>query len=70
MNFLIRQNSTLPKLELNFIGESRTGYNQNIDPSSNFYVTFSMYEKETKNYSLQVNLLYNNFLSLFRTLRK
>jgi hypothetical protein len=50
MKFLIKQNSTLPKLELNFIGESRNGYKENIKISSNFHVAFSMFEKHTKKY--------------------
>ena len=47
MEFYIKKNSTLPKLQVEVLNESRNGYNQ-LDPLiSASTVTFSMYDVET-----------------------
>ena len=42
MEFFIRKNSTLPKLMVEFINESRVGYHQTAQDLSGATITFSM----------------------------
>ena len=52
MEFFIKRNSTLPKLQVEVFNESRTGYNQ-LDPLiSASTITFSMYDVETGVYKI------------------
>ena len=47
MEFFIRKNSTLPKLMVDFINESRVGYHQSAQDLSGATVTFSMINQDT-----------------------
>ena len=52
MEFFIKKNSTLPKLQVEVLNESRNGYNQ-LDPLiSASTITFSMYDVETGVYKI------------------
>lgn len=52
MEFFIKKNSTLPKLQVEVINESRNGYNQ-LDPNiSASTVTFSMYDVENGTFKI------------------
>lgn len=52
MEFFIKKNSTLPKLQVEVIKESRNGYNQLDSLISASTVTFSMYDVETGMYRI------------------
>src|SRR6056300_935192 len=52
MEFYIKKNSTLPKLQVEVIKESRNGYNQLDSLISASTVTFSMYDIETGIYRI------------------
>jgi hypothetical protein len=47
MEFFIRKNSTLPKLMVEFINESRVGYHQTAQDLLGATITFSMIDEET-----------------------
>jgi hypothetical protein len=47
MEFFIRKNSTLPKLMVDFINESRVGYHQSAQDLTGATVTFSMIDEDT-----------------------
>ena len=47
MEFFIRKNSTLPKLMVEFINESRVGYHQTAQDLSGATITFSMTYEDT-----------------------
>jgi len=47
MEFFIRKNSTLPKLMVEFINESRVGYHQTAQDLSGATITFSMIDEDT-----------------------
>lgn len=47
MEFFIRKNSTLPKLMVEFINESRVGYHQTNQDLLGATITFSMIDEET-----------------------
>jgi hypothetical protein len=52
MDFFIKQNSRLPKLQTNLLGKIINGYQQSVDLSGTF-VTFSMYDKKTGNFIIK-----------------
>ena len=52
MEFFIKKNSTLPKLQVEVIKESRNGYNQLDSLISASTVTFSMYDVESGVYRI------------------
>jgi hypothetical protein len=52
MDFFIKQNSRLPKLQTNLLGKMINGYQQSVDLSGTF-VTFSMYDKKTGNFIIK-----------------
>jgi hypothetical protein len=52
MDFFIKQNSNLPKLQTSIFGKIINGYQQNVTLTDTS-VTFSMYDKKTGNYLIK-----------------